>query len=140
MAAPASWLAQLANQIAAEFYAVDVLAPLGCHYYFNKSRNQWEVTLFASKTETVGGEFDGKISSSKFNLDLKILSEMFSEVTRFHWQALAIGPDDELGPHLSLEGIYQGRSVWLRIPATAPSRFTSGRCFNAYEFRLTDNW
>jgi hypothetical protein len=130
----------MANRAARLLRAVDLLSPVGCHYYRNQARDQWEVTLFASSTEVIGGRYDGRITASKFCLDLRELLGLFDDVTGFQWQALPLGPEDELGPHISLEGRYEGRSVWLRILATAPPRFETGRCLNARDLRLDDVW
>ena len=65
---------------------------------------------------------------------------LFDEVKQFHWQALDLGPQDELGQHISLEGIYDGNSVWLRVLAEPPERFDNGRIANAYELDFKDVW
>jgi hypothetical protein len=140
MAAPPAWLAHLTNEITPHLHALDVLAPVGCHYYHNRARDEWELTLFISSTETVGGEFDGRISSSKFHVDVQGLLHVFSTIESFHWQALPLGPEDELGPHLSVEGTYQEQTVWLRILATSPDRFEPGRLVHARTMKLEDVW
>ncbi len=137
---PPSWLARLADNVASQFYAADILAPLGCHYYHNKALDQYEVTLFASRTEIVGGKFDGVQTESRFNLDLKGLMNLFRDVITCHWQPQLLGPDDELGPHISIEGTYENRSVWLRVLAKPPERYSAGREAIAYEMRLKDIW
>jgi hypothetical protein len=119
---------------------LDVLAPLGCHYYYNEPAEQWEVALFASNTEVVGGKRDGSLKPSRFSVDLQRVIAEFDSVSALHWQTLSMGPADELGPHLSLEGTFESRSVWLRILAHAPARFESGRYFRLYEMRLEDIW
>ena len=140
MTAPPPWLAKMANQVASEMHAMDVLSPIGCHYYHSRDRNQWEVTLFASKTEVVGGQRDGLVSPSKFTVDVGGVIDLFTEVTALNWQALPVGPGDELGPHVSLEGVFQGHAVWLRILAKAPRRYKAGRRASVYEFHLEDIW
>jgi hypothetical protein len=120
---------------------VDTLSPIGCHYFHNEEPpEQWEVSVFAARTEIVGGERDGQETSSRFTLDLKRVVRLFSEVKRLHWQGLEFGADDEVGSHISIEGIYLGRPVWLRILAHAPKRFESGRYAHAYQVRLEDLW
>ena len=57
MANPPDWLSELANAVAGDILPVDILAPVGCHYWTNGAI--WEVTLFVSKTETQGGACDG---------------------------------------------------------------------------------
>ena len=137
---PHAWLVQLADEVSARLIPTGVAAPIGCHYHHNHSHDQWEVTLFAARTETVGGPLDGRISTSKFSVDLDGLAEIFDNVARFQWQALSLGQDDELGPHISVEGIYRGHSVWLRIPAVAPERFEPGRSTNAGNSRIEERW
>ena len=140
---PPNWLAKLANQVASEMTGVDILSPIGCHYFRNEGpAEQWEISLFAARTEIVGGQRDGVETLSRFTLDLKSIACIFSEVKRFHWQGLPFGSEseDEVGPHISIEGTFEGHSVWLRILASAPKRFQSGRYANAYEMRMIELW
>jgi hypothetical protein len=55
-----------------------------------------------------------------FSLDVQALQAIFERVTALDWHAQDVGPDDDDGPHLSLEGTYQGHAVWLRVLAEAP--------------------
>lgn len=140
MATPPSWLAQLANDVVSHMTPADVLAPLGCHHFHDKARDQWEVTIFAAKTETIGGQYDGRQTSSQFHLDVLGMLTVFENAEQVHWQALSLGDEDDLGPHFSMEGTYCGQSVWLRVLATAPEAFEAGRYFHANEMRLVEVW
>lgn len=140
MASSPAWIEKLANEVAAEMSAMDLLAPIGCHHYYNKALRCWEISVFASRTETIGGEKDGQRLPSQFVLDLQALQDVLSSVVAFHWQALPAGPDDEVGAHISIEGTYDGHTVWLRILAAAPERFECGRRVLVYEDRLEDRW
>jgi len=115
----------LADEAGAALIAVDVLAPLGCH--FCEADGVWEITLFASHTEILGGPNDGGVRPSRFHVDFKALLVLFDEVESAYWQAQGLGADDEVGPHVGIDGIYQGHRVWLRIPSLAPRRFPAGR-------------
>lgn len=137
---PPHWLEQTVNQVTAQFHAVDDLAPIGCHFFHDESLDQWEVTIFVSQTETIGGEYDGKRTSSRFSVDLMSLSALFSEVRQFSWQALSMGDDDDLGPHVTLEGRVQGNDVWLRIVAEPPPQFQVGRIADTSKRRFLDLW
>jgi len=130
----------MANQVASLMYDVDILAPLGCHFFHNSSRNEWEVTLFASNTEIVGGEWDGVLAPSKFCFNILNLGEIFEEVESIFWQALPVDYDDQLGCHISIEGKYEGERVWVRVLAEAPEEFEAGRRMQAYEFNLKEIW
>lgn len=137
---PPHWLSDLADAVAEKMHALDVLAPIGCHYYRNRAIDQWEVTLFASRTEIVGGERDGQLTNSRFDLDLRAVLELFEHVAGAHWQTMALGPDDELGAHISIEGTFQGKSVWVRILSHPPTRFDKGRNVHVHGLRIEDVW
>lgn len=140
MPAPPNWLSSMANQVASLMYDVDVLAPIGCHFFHNASRDEWEVTLFASNTEIVGGEWDGVLAPSKFCFDILKLGEIFDEVHALIWQALAVHYDDQLGPHISIEATYEGHRVWVRVLAESPEEFEPGRRIQAYDANLKEIW
>lgn len=138
MVEPPAWLAQLANQVVACILPADTLSPVGCHYC--EVDDGWEVTLFASRTEIVGGHLDGTTFASAFALDLVPLQELFDPLHEHYWQALSMAADDELGPHIGIVGDHLGHRVAVRILAAAPDRFESGRFANVYEARLDDAW
>lgn len=138
MAAPPTWLEEFANAVAGHINPADLLSPLGCHYCYVDER--WEVTLFAAHTEIMGGRKDGARRSSKFSINLTELSTLFSEVTSCEWQSLPMGPKDDLGSHISMEGLYAGQQVWLRILASAPRRFHPGRLAHVRELVWEDMW
>lgn len=140
MPAPPSWLNKMANQVASLMYDVDVLAPIGCHFFHNSSRNEWEVTLFASSTEIVGGEWDGVLAPSKFCFDILKLDGIFDEVQALYWQALPVGFDDQLGPHISIEATYKTHQVWVRVLAESPEEYEPGRRVQTYELNLKEIW
>lgn len=119
-------------------HPTEVMSPVGCHYHL--AEDVWEVTIFASKTEVIGGEQDGLRFPSRFVLDVGALIGLFSDVDEVRWQNLAQAVDDELGAHLAIEGIHRGMRMVLRITAEAPDRFDSGRLANVYEMRFVDVW
>lgn len=137
---PPVWMTTLLNQITGQLYATDVLAPLGCHYYHNLALDEWEVTLFSSMTEILGGELDGQFSASRFHLDILGLQRVFSRVDSLHWQTHSLGEEDQLGPHVAIQGEFQGYTVWLRILAFPPEEIEHGRLLNVYEMKLHDLW
>lgn len=140
MTCPPDWLEDLANVLAAEFQTLTLPAPVGCHYFYNAEDELWEVTLFTGATEIVGGRNDGARSQGKFGVDLVRLSSVFSRIDALYWQASSLGPDDELGPHISIEGAYEDQPVWVRLLARAPRRFAAGRLLKVHESRVVENW
>ena len=80
----------------------------------------WEILVYPTPIELVGGAVDGTVVSPGFTLDLQALSALFEEVDAFMWEAEAFGPDDTEGPNVSIEGTYRGHSVLLRLLSEAP--------------------
>ncbi|QDT38834.1 hypothetical protein [Stratiformator vulcanicus] len=130
-------LKELVTSAVESIIGIDVPAPLGCHYRHNELRDEWEITLFAAKTEIIGGPDDGRNTASRFWLDLDQLRGIMTEVASFGWQAVEAGEGDEVGPNVAVIGQYQGYQVWLRILAEAPARYEAGRSADvlAAEFR-----
>ena len=44
----------------------------------------------------------------------------FEKVADLHWRSQSFGPHDNLGSHVSIEGVCQGHEVWLQVLSEAP--------------------
>ena len=140
---PPRWIERLANLISEEFRSSDLLAPIGCHFHHHDDgvdRPQWEVTLFVSNTEFFGGPHDGKLAVARYMLDLKKVFAVFESVDSFYWQAQSMADDDQIGPHIGLEGEFEGHSVWLRVTSEPPTQFGAGRSVDLYSNVVEDCW
>jgi len=139
---PPQWLERLTGLVIEAFHADDVMAPIGCHVHREDEEidSQWEVTLFVSHTEFFGGAYDGQRAVSRYMLDLKRVMTAFDIVESFYWQAQSMAEDDQLGPHIGLEGEFEGNSVWLRITSEPPTQFEAGRTIDVYANVVEDNW
>ena len=135
---PPEWISQLADDVSAQLLAVDVLSPVACH--FHRAEDEWEITLFASHTEVLGGPLDGLLKSSRFHFDIRPVLDLFDVVDSIYWQAQSLGDGDDLGPHLGIEGLYQGEQVWLRVLASPPQQFPPGRRALAHQGDWEDLW
>ena len=138
MVSPPGWLASFVNAVTANIHSHDVLSPLGCH--FQQVSDIWEVTVFASRTEIVGGPQDGLLYDSGFSIDIDGVQKVFSEIDSISWQAQSLGDTDELGSHLSVEGVYENKQIWLRITAMAPQRFGVGRRALVNQEKIEEIW
>lgn len=132
------WLRELADAVAAQIAPAELLAPLGCH--FCDVDGHWEISIFASTTEVVGGSRDGRRHQSKFTVNLLKVLGLFEEIKACHWQNRAVTRADELGAHFSVEARYAGHPVWLRVLADAPRRFSPGRQARINENAIIDIW
>jgi hypothetical protein len=115
---PSSWMTELVEAVADCMEAYSPMGALGWRYH--EDDELVALIVYPTPVELVGGEHDGAIVLPGFSLDVQALQTVFERVTAFHWYAQGVGPDDEDGPHLSLEGTFQGHLVWLRVLAEAP--------------------
>jgi hypothetical protein len=128
MGQPPKWLNRLAQRVCECIELPEGAPPVGCHHHFNGEH--WEITLFIMSTEIVGGPHDGVKVSTRFFLDLSRLRVVLDSVESSEWQPHRIDETDDLGPHVALTGVFQGRRVWLRVLADSPDRFHPGRLAN----------
>lgn len=135
-----TWLNGFASAVAEHIHGADILSPLGCHCYHNRARDEFELTVFASRTQVIGGRLDGTEVGCNFDVRIKDVMDLFDEPPRVGWQALPKGKDDQLGPHVAFEGTYMGQLVWLRILASSPERYEHGRNLNVHTLKIEDLW
>jgi hypothetical protein len=114
---PEGWLNELGEAVAATMTADSGMGPLGFRYY--EDDGCWVVVVYPRPVELVGGAEDGEVVSPGFSLDLEELRSLFDRVDACCWQALALNYDE--GPHVSIEGLYQGHEVFLQVLACAPN-------------------
>ena len=138
MVSPPNCISEFVDKVTANIHSHDCIAPLGCHY--QSFQGLWEITIFASKTEIVGGYQDGLLCNSAFHADVKGIQQIFSRVTSISWQNQSMGSNDEVGAHLSLEGVYANKAIWLRITSTAPERFGVGRRADVNQKEIEEIW
>ncbi len=135
---PPDWLRELMETLTACLEPVDPRAPIGCHHC--EVKGIWEVTLFVSRTEILGGEFDGEQIPGRFTLDVAAVLLTLDVVEKCWWQPLPAGGDDEVGPHLSILGRHAGEAVWIRIPSEQPRALESGRVANIHTGLIENRW
>jgi hypothetical protein len=137
---PPTWLRWFVNDVIQGFVDNSVTAPLGCHVYQDPDLDTWEVTLFVSRTELWSGAHDGRSIPAPFQIDIFSVCAAFDTLPFIHWQAEKLAADDELGNHLSFEGVARGVKVWLRILRDAPEWADAGRLVHAVTGQIQDTW
>lgn len=66
------------------------------------------------------------------------VSAAFDETPLIHWQSEKFSPEDDLGNHLSFEGVARGVHVWLRI--LDPLNGRTVRLVHAESGKVEDIW
>lgn len=135
-----AWLRWFVNDAMRGVIDRHTTAPIGCHYFHDKDLDVWEVSLFVSRTEVCGGSADGKQVPSGLQIDIRAVSSAFDTAPSAYWQAEKISLDDELGNHLSFEGIARGFRVWLRILQDPPQWTGPGRLVHSQSGSIEDLW
>lgn len=138
MTATNNWLTEFVDAITAHIHSYGVLSPLGCHIHHDEEN--WEITIFASQIEIVGGQQDGRCCNPPFAVDICRIVETFTEVKSVNWQSQPLGSTDDLGAHLSIEGIAHQQRVRLRLTAAAPSQFETGCRLHVHQSQMEVMW
>lgn len=114
----ADWLEDLIATIGDCLTAHSPMGPLGWYAYEEGSMT--ELVIYPKAVMFVGGEMDGELGVPGFSFDVQTLLTSLERVDAVQWNSQGMGPHDEEGARLSIEGIYQGHDVWIRILAEAP--------------------
>ena len=111
-----AWLDELVEAVAGCLSADGPMGPLGFRH--GEEEGFWELVVYPTPVELLGGAHDGAVVAPGFTLDLEGLRAAFDRVDDFGWDALGLHDAD--GPHVRVGGEYRGREVWLRVLAQAP--------------------
>lgn len=138
MATPPEWISLLANNVTSCLEPLEPMPPLGCHYHYCPAG--WEITIFPSVTEIVGGPNDGRQTAARFRVDVLAVANVFTRLDGITWQSRAVDIDDQLGSHLSIEGMINDERVAVRVLKTAPACFDPGRKAFIKQGCLIETW
>lgn len=138
MSSTPQWIARLVESVCQKIQLFDEESPIGCHYFNNN--DSYEVSVFVSSTEVVGGPNDGQRIAARFIVDVIELIEVFDVIDSMTWQPQIVDETDEVGPHFSISGTYAGETVWLRILGETPEQFSPGRIAEFHEHRFVNIW
>ena len=111
-----AWLDDLLEAVAGCAEAGSPMGPLGLRH--REEEGFWEVWIYPTPVELVGGAHDGAVVAPDFCLDLERLRSTFEVVADFGWNALGLHCPE--GPYVHVEGVYRGREVYLQVLAQAP--------------------
>ena len=137
---PPAWLRWFVNDAIRGIVDRHVAAPVGCHFFHDIEADIWEVSLFLSRTEVYGGAADGKHVPAGLQVDVGLVAAAFDVTPLIHWQSEKFSVDDDLGNHLSFEGVARSVHVWLRILQSAPEWAGPGRLVHAESGLVEDIW
>jgi hypothetical protein len=66
------------------------MGPMG--YRYGEEEGFWEVDVYSTPVELVGGAADGEVVVPGFSLDLEGIRGIFDEITFLGWQSLSLPP------------------------------------------------
>lgn len=115
--APA-WMESLVDVVLECIEVQTLMGPLGFRY--GEDSGLWEILVYPTPVELAGGDVDGLIVSPGFSLDLEPLLAAFEQIADMRWTVYRYGHHNLDGPEISIEGVYEGNEVFLRILAEAP--------------------
>ncbi len=112
------WLTSLVDAVGSCMEVHCAAGPLA--FRWGREGDFWEVMVYYTSGEAVGGAEDGAVLVPGFSLDLSEFMSIFEELTDSRWQSHSFGPHDHRGSHISVEGVFQGHHVYLQVLAEAP--------------------
>lgn len=118
------WMESRIDVVCGCMEAHNVMGPLG--FRWSEEEQVWEIIVYPTPIELVGGAADGELVSPGFSLNVQELQSNFDEVAEVNWRAHDFGPQDPDGPQISIEGVYQGRDVYLTVLSEAPENEEPG--------------
>lgn len=92
----AVWLDHLLEAVSSCVEADSPMGPLGLLY--REEDGYWEVWVYPTPVELLGGAQDGAVVVPGYRLDLEALRLTFTSVAAFGWDALGLNDPD--GPHV----------------------------------------
>jgi hypothetical protein len=115
------WVRRLVDAVAEATTSINDAGELGCHVFRNQSADadEWEITIFGEPVE-MGGRLASYSTDPVFSIDTLAIMTLFDTLISCRWQTSQIDADDDLGIHLSVEGIQNGEIVWLRVVSQKP--------------------
>ena len=113
---PVVWIHGLVEAVAECMEADSPMGPLG--YRYGEEDGLWQIDLYPTPVELVGGADDGEVVAPGFSLDIEQLRGLFDRIDALAWQSLGF-PSGE-GPHVAVEGVYQGHEIFVQVLAYAP--------------------
>jgi len=129
---PEAWLEDLIDLVGNCIEAHSLAGPAAWRYWMEDDLNH--LIFYPTTVKLIGGEWDGEEVLPGFSLDVQTLLSAFQEVEAVYWNSQGMGPYDDEGPRISIEGIYQGHDVWLRILAEPPEDEEPGMELDVSDF------
>jgi hypothetical protein len=109
------WLDRLHGAVSSCVVAHGPMGHLRLNY--RKQAGHWEVKVYPTAVELMGGAQDGEVVTPSFQLDLEQLRGMFESVAALVSNTL--GGDCPEGPNVSIQGVFGGREVCMQLLACA---------------------
>jgi hypothetical protein len=111
------WLEDLIEAVAGCMEVDDPMGSLGYRWH-EEEGDFWEIDLYPMPIELVGGAVDGAIVDPGYSLDLAALQSVFERIDALSWNTHGYHGSEP--PFVSVEAIYEGREVFLRVLSAAP--------------------
>ena len=114
--APPLWIKELVEAVD-ECITVDgPTVPLEFHH--GEQDGCWLVAVYPGRVKLAGLAAEGQTGACGFILDLEQLRSWFDQVQDVVWRSQGSQPGE--GPYVAIEGVYQGKNVFLEVLAHAP--------------------
>lgn len=128
---PEAWLVEFISRVGDCIMAQSLMGPLAWQFWQEEALTH--LLLYPRTVRFIGGAQDGQEGLPGFSLDVLSVISLFEEVAAVIWTTQGLAPEDE-GPRISVEGLYQGHDIWLRILAEPPADEEPGMELDVSDF------
>ena len=123
---PPPWLTELVRVLGDQLRPLGFIGQLGFRYLQpgdkENATRRWLIGIYLVPHELSGGKYDGAAVIAGFCFNLRILLDLFSDITVLEWRVPRSYTDGLSGPEVWIEGNYMGtKPVQLHIYADSPS-------------------
>ena len=132
---PPPWFDNLIESVAGNLTGDSPAGPLGMRY--REEDDFWEISIYPTPVELLGGAHDGEIVIPGFSLDIEGLRSVFAEIRDMGWNSLGLLGNE--GPYVWVEGIFQGHEVYVQILADSPEDEEPGMKFDTMPRKEEDS-
>jgi len=113
------WMKALMEVVIECMEPLNIMGPLGYRFlepeHPENEFEGWQIAVYPTANEVVGGEQDGSFLFPGFALDIDTMLATFSSVEGVVWNNPVHYTGDLDGPNLSIQGTFTGVPLWLRI-------------------------
>jgi len=104
-------------------------------YYSEDKEVITELIIYPTSVELIGGAVDGTTVLPSFSLNLQNIISVFDSVVDLLWYSDDFGINDDGGSSITIEGVFEGHEIWVKVQSESPEGEEPGFKLNVMKKR-----